>query len=186
VPVLHGGAAPIRATRIADRDWPRRHVAVLRDRFRGSPGLAAAGEVLREEGLSGREGLGEANEVVLARLREALGLRRDWVRSSDLGVAAGDPTERLVAICGRLGGRTYLSGKGGAAYHDEGRFREAGIAVAYHRFTHPVYPQPGPGFLEGMSTLDLLCGAGAKAGELLAAAAASAVLEAGPTAGPSG
>ncbi len=108
------------------------------------------------------------------------------VRSSTLGIAAADPTERHIALCRKLGAKSYLSGLGASAYNEEGRFREAGIALAYLRFDHPEYPQAGEDFVAGFSALDFLCRTGAEAPSRFAATLGSARFEPAPSGSPGG
>jgi len=187
VPVRHPGLAPIREVRIADARWADRHRRRLRAYYHGSPDLAAVLEVLAEEGLDGIDRLSEANEVVARRLLAALGAKATLVRSSSMGIDAADPTERHLAICRRLGARTYLSGQGAVAYNEGERFREAGIALTYLGFDHPVYPQPREPFTPGLSALDFLAATGPGASAAFAGVVRAARLEPAPRAeGPSG
>lgn len=187
VPVRRPGTSLIREVRIAEPRWAAKHLRRLRPWYHGARGLAAAEAVLDPAGLEDLgDSLVDANEVVIRRLMESLGVATRTVRSSTLGIAAADPTDRHVALCRALGGATYLSGRGGAAYNDAARFGEAGIALGYFEFDHPVHGQGREGFTPGLSALDLLARTGADAPRLLAAAAASARLSATPPASPSG
>jgi len=186
VPVRHPGRIPIREVRISDPAWRAKHLRKVQAFHARSPGLGIAEEVLAGAGLDGIEGLSEANEVVLRRMLRALGIDRELVRSSSLGVEAGDPTDRHLALCRAVGARTYLSGRGAQAYNDPARFEAAGIALAYLDFDHPVYPQGGGEFVPGLSALDFLCRTGEQARGLFAAAVASARLRATPGEAPSG
>jgi len=58
-----------------------------------------------------------------------LGLQRDPLRSSALGILAEDPTDRHIELCRKLGARTYLSGRGAGAYNEPARFEAAGIRL---------------------------------------------------------
>jgi len=174
IPVAHPGRIPIREVRISDPGWAAKHLRKVRSYYSKSPGLDAAGSILAEDGLADLERLSEANEVVLRRLLGVLGIGRDLVRSSSLGVEAGDPTDRHIALCRAVGAKTYLSGQGAAAYNDAARFEAAGIALAYLDFDHPVYKQGGGEFVPGLSALDLICREGDRAPGLLRQAASAA------------
>ncbi len=178
IPVKHPGLSLIKDVRIADPKWVAKHGRKIRSYYQGAPGLGRAEEVLDPEGLAGVEGLADVNEVLLRRLLRSFGATAEVVRSSTLGVAAADPTERHIALCRRLGAKTYLSGQGASAYNEEGRFKEAGIALAYLRFDHPVYPQRREPFTPGLSALDIICALGGSAGIAMQACVRTAVLEA--------
>ena len=77
------------------------------------------------------------------------------------------PTERLIRITKNLQGKTYLSGKGGFNYQDEGEFAKAGIVLEATRFAHPLYPQMWGEFALGLSALDVLFNCGEQAGSLI-------------------
>lgn len=100
------------------------------------------------------------NESVIDLLMSALALKKTVVKASDLPVR-GTSTELLLGICRHLGATVYLSGPTGKEYLNEALFTEAGIAVRYHHFIHPVYPQHRTGaFVSHLSTLDLLFNVG--------------------------
>jgi hypothetical protein len=101
-------------------------------------------------------GLRDLNLALIALFLEALGLERTMILASDLGVT-GQSTALLLDICRKLGADVYLSGPMGENYLDESEFEAAGIAVRYHRFDHPVYPQLGRDeFVDKLSAFDLL------------------------------
>jgi len=107
-------------------------------------------------------GLVELNLALIRFFLEALGIERQLILASDLGVS-GKASTLLLAICQRLGASVYVSGPSGTDYLDESLFTQAGIGVRYHDFKHPVYPQAGRrDFVPLMSTLDLLMNLGPK------------------------
>jgi len=89
-------------------------------------------------------------------LARAAGIATPTRLASSLAVAAGDPTERLVALCQAVGADTYLAGRDGAHYMDVARFATAGIAVLYQDYAHPAYAQLHGEFAPNCSGLDLL------------------------------
>jgi len=113
------------------------------------------------------------NEVALRAVIGVLGLPQDHlVRSSSLNVT-GRSTDLLISIVRAVGGDTYLAGGGAGGYQVDAKFAEAGLALAYQEFRHPVYPQsPFPGFLPGLSIVDALfhCGIGETRRSILLAA----------------
>ena len=85
-------------------------------------------------------------------------------KSSGLDGVEGRKDDRLVSICKALGANAYLSAPGSAAYIEQdregGAFAESGIALRYHHFEHPTYPQRREGFISHMSIVDLLMNCG--------------------------
>jgi WbqC-like protein len=89
-------------------------------------------------------------------LGRAVGITTPVRLASTLGVAARDPSERLVALCRAVGADTYLAGRDGARYMVLDPFRAAGIRVLYQDYKHPEYPQLHGEFAPFLSGLDLL------------------------------
>ena len=73
---------------------------------------------------------------------------------------SGKSTDLLINIVKELNGSIYLSGKGGANYQDEEKFKVNGIKLIYSDFKHPVYPQLWGELIEGLSIVDLLFNCG--------------------------
>lgn len=71
---------------------------------------------------------------------------------------------RLIELCQHLGCDHYLSARGSAAYIESnpqypqpgGAFTAQGIALTYHHYDHPTYPQRGAGFMPYLGLIDLL------------------------------
>lgn len=93
-------------------------------------------------------------------------LRKKLVIASELK-AKGKGTPLLINIVKELGGDTYLSGFGGANYQQENLFRDAGIALVYSDFKHPVYPQLWGEFVPNLSIIDLLFNCGSESLNIL-------------------
>jgi hypothetical protein len=107
--------------------------------------------------------LADLNLAIIEAFRSALDIGTPMVRASELGVE-GRGSELLLAICERMGAATYLSGPSGRDYLDESLFANRGIAVQYHEFHHPVYPQRGANeFVSHLTALDALANLGPEA-----------------------
>lgn len=104
--------------------------------------------------------LADYNLNAIAASCAALGLpAAHFVRSSTLGVE-GEKSALLVGLVKAVSGTVYLSGDGAGEYMQDELFADAGIAVEYQRFQHPVYPQGSGPFVPGLSILDAMlhCG----------------------------
>jgi hypothetical protein len=82
-----------------------------------------------------------------------LGVSTPVVRASELP-ASGRKSELVLELCQNAGATTYLSGPLGRGYLEEDEFSKAGIAVKYHKFVHPTYPQLYGDFLPAMGVVD--------------------------------
>ena len=99
-------------------------------------------------------------------LSESLGLPWKVQLSSGLNVP-GRKTDRLVAICEKLGATEYLTGDAARDYLDEDAFVQAGVKVRWHGYDHPTYTQMGSGFEPYLSIVDLLFNEGPRSLEIL-------------------
>ena len=101
--------------------------------------------------------LQELNATLIRFGMKALNLKAELVFSSELNTS-GSKVNGLLNICKKLGATEYLSPQGSKAYIEENNlFPEAGIALRYHQFVHPVYPQlNSPDFICHLSFIDYL------------------------------
>lgn len=106
--------------------------------------------------------------ALLALIRDAFGIRTPLVFSSELNVP-GSKSELILNLCKAVGADTYLAGMGGSRHYlDRPVFAEAGVAIAWQDFQHPVYPQcDKPDFIAGLSSIDLLVNQGPRSRDAL-------------------
>jgi hypothetical protein len=92
---------------------------------------------------------------------DALRIERagDLVTSS----ADADATERLLEICLAVGATGYIAGEGGRNYMRTDLFEQRGVKILWQHYDPLTvsYPQPGNGFLPGLSVVDCLFNVGA-------------------------
>ena len=160
-----------------DRKWQQRIWRSLEQNYSRAPFFAEYGLPLKEI-YCGQVWyrLVDLNIELIKRLTEWLGSKTELVVASTLGVA-GTSTDLLLAICQRLNATVYLSGRFGADYLDESKFRSAGIRVVYQHFTHPEYRQVYKPFVPQMSVIDLLMNHGRESLKILTGGQDSLALE---------
>jgi len=96
-----------------------------------------------------------------------LDIKVEIVVESELRVS-GQPTERLVKVCKKLGADTYISGIGGKRYLDEKLFEKNKIILKYQNYNPIRYLQhTSKSFISNLSIIDLLANVGSKSGKLL-------------------
>ena len=96
-----------------------------------------------------------------------LDIKVEIVIESELHVS-GQPTERLVKVCKKLGANTYISGIGGKRYLDEKSFEKNKIIIKYQNYNPIRYPQRmSKSFIPNLSIIDLLANVGSESGKLL-------------------
>lgn len=145
------------------KDWKREHWSALLQNYESAPyfkDYAGFFEAVFERDW---KFIVELDIYLIRQIVELLGLKTKIERSSLLDVP-GQRTARLVNLCKKLGGTTYLSGPGGKAYLEIDKFEKENIKVVFHEFEHPVYSQQfmEQGFLSYMSIIDLLFNEGPK------------------------
>ena len=143
--------------------WGERHRKSLEACYGRHPHFARYADELRTIVESPWSRLADLNLAIIEAFRSALDIGTPMVRASELGVE-GRGSELLLAICERMGAATYLSGPSGRDYLDESLFANRGIAVQYHEFHHPVYPQRHANeFVSHLTALDALANLGPEA-----------------------
>ncbi len=108
----------------------------------------------------------DLNLSILKWLAEKLGLRREFVRSSEVA-CEGKGSELLLNLCKKTGATAYLSGAHGKDYLDPALFAAAGIDVRYQDFKQPMYKQLYEPFVPNLSAVDLLFNHGPDSGRIL-------------------
>lgn len=162
VPVLSKGRRNqmIReATINTERDWMHKHLASIKMAYAHASYFRSYFLSLKNILEGEHTSLLNLNMDLITYLKEVLGLKTDFVFSSELHVR-GKGTERLVRICRELGADEYLTGDAAADYIDEELFHKNRVKVEYHRYKHPVYPQLHGEFVPYLSVIDLLFNCG--------------------------
>ena len=161
----HGEGSPFVDTLIdSKQDWARTHLATIRHAYARAPHFNDVFPGLEALLLAGHATIGALNEDFIATTARRIGIATAFLKSSDLEGTEGRKDDRLLSICRTLGAGTYLSARGSAAYieqeHEGGAFAESGVAIRYHHFVHPIYPQRQGEFASHMSIVDLLMNCG--------------------------
>lgn len=142
-------------------DWREKHLRLLAQSYARHPHaadmLGLAG-LIRDAAL---DSLAALNVSVATALARALGITTRLLRSSELG-AAGRRSERVIAICERLGCDEYVSPAGAAQYLAEDRFTErTAVHLSFSDFVPAPYPQAGRrDFVSHLSILDVIANLG--------------------------
>lgn len=157
VPVHAPLGTTIAAVRIDNaRRWRERHLRAIVQSYAAAPYLARYRPELEALYAQQWERLAPLAVESAQWLARAAGITTPAHLASALDVDGEDPTERLIAICRTLGADIYLAGRDGARYLDARRFDEAGIAVEFQTYRHPIYAQPHGEFVPSLSAVDLL------------------------------
>jgi hypothetical protein len=139
-----------------DLPWQRRYRNILYERYHRHPAWPDHSPYLETLWNRPVERLIDLNMDVIRYLLTALGITTPMIMASSLA-PQGAGSALVLDICRRVGARTYLAGPLSRRYLSEECFAPANIAVKYHEFEHPVYPQLGrDSFTSHLSSVDLL------------------------------
>lgn len=106
------------------------------------------------------ESISELDMYSTVKICELLGIKRAFYRSSELEVA-GDKIGRIVNICEKLKGTSYISGPSARSYIESDKeFKDRGIILEFHKYDYPEYPQLYGSFIPQVSIVDLLFNCG--------------------------
>jgi len=148
-------------------DWATSNLNLLAQNYRKAPFYA---EVMAQVERLYQEPpalMADFNLRVISWLMGCFDVVRPMVRSSTLD-PQGQKNELLIDLLKKTNGTRYISGTGARGYMNEALFVEAGIAVDWQVFHHPVYPQMHGHFIPYLSAIDILMNCGLKgAKELL-------------------
>lgn len=137
-----------------------KHVRAIEHALRKAPHFEAHAAELFSVLRSGHERLADLNIALIAWVAETMGVRCRFVRSSQLDTE-GAKAELLACICHTMEADVYLSAPGSRDYLEgSDAFERRGIAVRYHDYEHPSYPQLHGPFEPYMSVVDLLFNVG--------------------------
>ncbi|WP_214658780.1 WbqC family protein [Candidatus Formimonas warabiya] len=141
--------------------WEKKHLQALRLNYAKAPYFA---EIFpRLESLPDREYLWLINYDFIRLVYDLLRLETKLVfLSSFPQFADRDKNERIVALCRHFSADSYLSGTGGAAYHQPETFEKHGLKLEYLDYQPIPYPQLWGNFIPNLSIVDLLFNCGAE------------------------
>ncbi|MEW6325406.1 MAG: WbqC family protein [Nitrospirota bacterium] len=168
VPVHYRFPQKLRDVKIARDGWQRAHWRTITQSYRRAPHFERYVQLLEPLYAAEWEWLADLNLATMERLAAALGV--EWApRLASQMTLTEEPTQRLIDICRQVGADCYVAGSGSRPYLDLARFEEAGIAVEFQRFEHPVYAQLHGPFEPALSAVDLLFNCGPDSLSLLRA-----------------
>lgn len=167
LPVCKGRSGPkICDLTLADSRAPRKHLEILRNRYRKSLGWPALVNRIEETLLSSTTKIADLSTATINLTLEAFGINRQVLLASELG-CCGAKDDLNISIIKAVKADTYLSGSGAKAYQSDEAFSRAGIHLLYQEFNHPTYSQSHGGpFIPGCFALEWLIEEGPSAREL--------------------
>lgn len=105
--------------------------------------------------------IADLNMEVNRYICEGFGICPNIIKSSDMQIHSAKE-QRVIDICIRAGGDTYLSGTGARVYQQEEHFINQGLRLEYIDYKPISYRQlwPKVGFMQNMSVIDFIFNCG--------------------------
>lgn len=151
---------PINLVELAEDDkWVEGNLALLHENYRKAPAYSEVMPLVEGLYQSRPVRMADFNLRWLEVLADLMEVRIPFVLSSTLG-PQGQKNELLIDLLRKVGATHYLSGNGARAYMDPEKFVDAGIALTWQLFAHPIYPQQFGSFIPNLSILDVLFNCG--------------------------
>lgn len=146
--------------KIVNNGWNRKHFKSIDLAYKKAPFYADYIGKL-EEILASKtyEYLADLNFATLDFGLKALGIDVPIDTGSKFGFE-GYKSDLVLDMCKKLGATSYIFGAQGRNYAEVDKFNEAGVAVYFQDYQHPVYPQLHGEFEPYMSIIDLLFNVG--------------------------
>ena len=166
VPVMTGGRTGQEILEVevtANKPWRRKHLGTIDAVYAKAPWRAEVSALVASVLNGSEQRLAEINIALIAAIAQYLGLARPLLRASDLG--CDQPrSDRLLAICRKLGGSVYLSPAGSRGYTEtDGVFAAADFPVVFQNYSPPIYRNATPLYASTFpSILDALAWLGPK------------------------
>lgn len=167
VPVSPHGKPTNREIAIDNKQpWRKKHLASLRQNYARAPFFKDYIGIFDEIYTRDWERLIDLNHECFMALNRALGIEREVHFASEWQVE-GDPVERLIELCRKVGANHFFEGAAGKDYIDAARFTNAGITLEFQDYCCQPYPQQHGEFVPYLSVVDLLFNCGPKSLEIL-------------------
>ena len=152
-------------TKVADKDWGRRHWNAIVHNYSKAKYFKVYKEPFEKLYFDSRRYtyLSDINQLFIEAINELLGIKTVIKRSDSFRPVEGK-TERLVDLCKQTGASDYYSGPAAKNYMDEKLFLQEGVAVHYFDYSgYPKYTQLHGDFIHSVSIIDLLFNEGENA-----------------------
>ena len=142
-----------------DESWKEKHIRSLELAYKKAPYFDLMFSFIKEIIFNEEKKLSDYNIYIIKQIAQKLGLKTEFIRSSELKGIVGKKDARLVSVCKHIGCDDYISPQGSAVYIEKecpgGEFAKNNLKFFYHNYEHPVYEQINGNFIGFMSIIDL-------------------------------
>jgi len=151
--------------KIVDNGWKQRHLDLISQNYKNAPYFGDAYGIMCESFDEIHEDIGSLTISITQKILDYFGINCRIYRSSELGFEDLHKTDRLVAICKKVGATEYISGMAAKDYLKPEKFGD--IRVLWQRYNEKVYPQLWGDFMSRVSIIDLIANCGIKGYEII-------------------
>jgi hypothetical protein len=137
------------------QNWRRKHLKSIQHSYFKAPFYSRYIGDLEEIFAESHTTLVELNLALIEFLKQALRIRTPTLLSSTIPAREGR-NEKVIDICRHVRAQMLYDAQGAREVLDLQRFSDAGIALEFQAYKHPVYSQLHEPFIPYLSTLDLL------------------------------
>ena len=136
---------------------PAKLISRFREAYRKAPYFHCTMPLLESIFLFGGRNLFQFIFQSILRTRDHLEIATDIIVSSEIAIDHGlKGQEKVLAICGALGAKTYINSIGGAELYSSAAFSSRGIELRFLKPMAFVYPQYANPFVAWLSIADVL------------------------------
>ncbi len=141
--------------------WKQKHLKTIEMNYSKAPFFAEIFPKFKELLMVDYKSIADMNIAINTWIAKGFGFKAEFYRSSEMKLNSVRE-ERVIDICVALGGDTYISGHGAAAYQEEEHFTCRGVKLVYTDYKPIEYCQQWKkvGFLPYMSVLDYIFNCG--------------------------
>ncbi len=169
IPVIHEFGLAINETRISIpeksliKNW-----RALQTNYGRAPHFKKYSSSLEEIYNGSYSSIGDLSSVLIIKISEYLGLKTQYIKSSELDKIESKSTQALIDLCRQVKADTYIAGAEGINYMDMDLWNSTSLKIIFQKYTHPVYSQfNNQNFQSHMCILDLLFNYGDKSLNIL-------------------
>lgn len=142
------------------QNWRYKHIKTIEASYQKAPFFIEVFPIISHLINCNTSNLSYFNINIIKYIAERIGIKGNFILSSDILLKSPDKTQRLIDICNKFKAAKYISPLGSLNYLiDENSFeifKKSSIELLFQSYNHPLYQQLGKNFLSHMSIVDLL------------------------------
>jgi hypothetical protein len=157
IPVHKSDSSTFATVMPAENSWPETHRRMLTHAYSRSPQFERFDELYERNAANRAEPLSVISFGTLEWMIRLFEIDAELVVESSLTLPPfSDPNDRLITLAHKHGCDHYLSGIGGHAYIEPGRWVEAGVELDWSDYRPTEYDRAGLPWIPNLSALDAI------------------------------